>query len=67
MLKDCLNLLKSDDIRTEIKAVFSPVTDAILGEIYPYIYVIVVVVLLIFAMLTSLLLMVAMLWRGGSK
>ena len=44
LIKQCLDILKTDDIRNEIKILFSPVTDLILYEIYPYIYVIILLV-----------------------
>ena len=41
LIKQCLDILKTEDVRNEIKVLFSPVTDLILYEIYPYIYVII--------------------------
>ena len=41
LIKQCLDILKTEDVRNEIKIIFSPVTDLILYEIYPYIYVII--------------------------
>ena len=38
LLKMCIDVLKTDDVRTEIKQIFSPVTDLIMFQIYPYIY-----------------------------
>jgi hypothetical protein len=43
LIKQCLDILKTDDVRREIKVLFSPVTDLILYEIYPYIYAIIIV------------------------
>ena len=36
LIKQCLDILKTEDVRNEIKVLFSPVTDLILYEIYPY-------------------------------
>ena len=44
LIKQCLDILKTEDVRNEIKVLFSPVTDLILYEIYPYIYVIIFLV-----------------------
>ena len=44
LIKQCLDILKTEDVRNEIKIIFSPVTDLILYEIYPYIYVIIFLV-----------------------
>lgn len=57
-LKECMSVLKSEEVRGEIKQVFSPVTEAILCEIYPFICLIVGVIVLMFAMLAALLFMV---------
>ncbi len=46
LIKQCLDILKTEDVRNEIKVLFSPVTDLILYEIYPYIYVIIFLVFL---------------------
>ena len=48
LIKQCLDILQTEDVRNEIKNIFSPVTDLILYEIYPYIYVIIFLVFLIF-------------------
>ena len=34
----CLNILKRQDVKNEIKTLISPLIDLILIEIYPYIY-----------------------------
>lgn len=44
----CLDILKRKDIKNEIKSIISPLTDIILIDIYPYIYIIILFVLLIF-------------------
>ena len=55
LIKQCLDILKTDDVRTEIKVLFSPVTDLILYEIYPYIYLIILLVFLIFILILAIL------------
>ncbi len=34
----CLNILKREDVKHELKTLISPLIDLILIEIYPYIY-----------------------------
>ena len=51
LIKQCLDILKTEDVRNEIKILFSPVTDLILYEIYPYIYIIIFLVFLIFVLI----------------
>ena len=64
LIKQCLELLKTDDIRNEIKVLFSPVTDLILYEIYPYIYVIIFLVFLIFIFILAILILLITLLRN---
>ena len=64
LIKQCLDILQTDDVRNEIKRLFSPVTDLILYEIYPYIYVIIFLVFLIFALILAILLLLVTLLRN---
>ena len=66
LIKQCLDILKTDDVRNEIKVIFSPVTDLILYEIYPYIYAIIFLVFLIFVLLLSTLILLITLLRTKS-
>lgn len=62
LIKQCLDILKTEDVRNEIKLLFSPVTDLILYEIYPYIYLIIFLVFLIFILiLGNIILLVTLL------
>ena len=38
IIKECIVLLKRDDVKKEIKNLISPLTELILVEIYPYLY-----------------------------
>ena len=64
LIKQCLDILKTDDVRNEIKILFSPVTDLILYEIYPYIYVIIFLVFLIFILILAILVLLVSLFRN---
>ena len=64
LIKQCLDILKTDDIKNEIKIIFSPVTDLILCEIYPYSYVIIFLVFLIFVLILANLLFLVTLLRN---
>lgn len=62
LINQCLDILKTEDVRNEIKILFSPVTDLILYEIYPYIYIIIFLVFLIFIlMLTIFIILISIL------
>ena len=64
LIQQCLDILKTEDVRNEIKILFSPVTDLILYEIYPYIYVIIFLVFLIFILILSILILLITLLRN---
>jgi len=64
LMKQCLDILKTDDVRNEIKVIFSPVTDLILYEIYPYIYAIIFLVFLIFILILAILILLVILLRN---
>ncbi len=59
-----MDILKTEDVRNEIKVLFSPVTDLILYEIYPYIYVIIGLVFLTFALMFTILILLVTLLRS---
>jgi len=63
-LKQCLDILKTENIKNEIKIIFSPVTDLILYEIYPYIYVIIFLVFLIFILILAILVILVTIMRN---
>ena len=54
-VNNCLDLLKSKDVKNEIKIIMSPITDMIIYEIYPYIYTIIILVFLIFVLIFIIL------------
>uniref|UniRef100_A0A6C0JV18 Uncharacterized protein n=1 Tax=viral metagenome TaxID=1070528 RepID=A0A6C0JV18_9ZZZZ len=46
--KSCIDVLKREDVRTELKNVMKPLIDIILINIYPYIYISLIVVVISF-------------------
>ena len=64
LIQQCLDILKTEDVRNEIKILFSPVTDLILYEIYPYIYLIIFLVFLIFILILAILVILITLLRN---
>ena len=65
LIKQCLDILKTEDVRNEIKILFSPVTDLILYEIYPYIYIIIFLVFLIFTLILAILILLVTILRNS--
>ena len=54
IIKQCLDILKRDDVKTELKSLFRPAIDLILQEIYPYIYMSVLFVLVSFLLILGI-------------
>ena len=48
LINQCLNILKRDDVKTEIKNLITPLINMILVEIYPYIYLSLIFVIISF-------------------
>ena len=46
--EQCLQILKRNDVKEEIKNLFAPILDIILIQIYPYIYLSLVFVIISF-------------------
>jgi len=64
LIQQCLDILKSDEVKSDLKTIFSPLTDAILFQIYPYIYVIILLVFLIFILILAILVLLVSLLRN---
>jgi hypothetical protein len=62
--QQCLEILKREDVKTEIKILFKPILDFILYEINPYIYITVTLVFLIFVMILAILFILILLLRN---
>ena len=44
----CVSILKREDVKNELKGLFSPLIDLILVDIYPYIYLSLIFVIISF-------------------
>lgn len=64
LVQQCLDILKREDIKNEIKILFKPVIDFILYEINPYIYITVTLVFMIFVMILAILIILILLLRN---
>ena len=64
IIQQCLDILKRDDIKSEMKIFFKPIIDYILYEINPYIYITVSLVVLIFIMILAILIILIFLLRN---
>jgi len=61
----CMDVLKSNDIKNEIKIILSPLTDLIICELYPYIYSIIFFVFLIFILISINLTLLLLVLRNN--
>jgi hypothetical protein len=64
LAKQCLDILKRDDVKNEFKLLLKPIIDFILYEINPYIYMTVGLVFLIFVMILAILIILIMILRN---
>jgi hypothetical protein len=64
LVQQCLDILKREDIKSEIKVLFKPILEFILYEINPYIYVILTLVFFIFIMILAILVILICLLRN---
>jgi hypothetical protein len=67
LVQQCLELLKKEDIKNELKILFKPVLDIILYEINPYIYVTLILVFCIFIMILAILILLILVLRNYNK
>ena len=62
IVQQCLDILKKEEVKNEIKMLLKPVINFIFHEINPYIYVIIIVVFLLFIMnLVTLFILISLL------
>ena len=53
IIQQCLDLLKRDDVKNELKALMKPMIDLILEELYPYIFLSIVFVFISFLLIAD--------------
>jgi len=54
MIDYCLNILKREDIKNELKHLMRPMLDVVLQEIYPYIFLSMVFVFISFLLILAI-------------
>lgn len=64
LIKQCLDILKKEDIKNELKTLFTPVLDFVLYEINPYLYITITVVFVIFIMILAILIILIFMLRN---
>jgi hypothetical protein len=66
-VKQCLDIMKREDIKCEMKKVFTPVIDILLIEITPFIYSILTLVFSIFVMILAILILLIVVLRNKNE
>jgi hypothetical protein len=64
LVKQCLEILKREDVKSELKHLFRPIIDFILFEIRPYTYITVLMIFMIFIMILAILVLLVWFLRS---
>jgi hypothetical protein len=67
LLKQCLDVLKREDVKTELKLLLNPFIEFILFEMRPYTYVTILLLTLIFIMVLANLALFVWFMRNKGK
>ena len=59
-LKQCLEILKREEVKQEFKILIRPIIDVILQELYPYIYLSLLFVIISFLLILAIFML---LWK----
>jgi len=54
LIAECVNIIKREDVKEEIKDLFRPIIDMILQEIYPYIFLSMLFVIISFMLILGI-------------
>ena len=66
IIKECLEMLKKENIKYEIRNFCKPIMELILFEFRPYIYIIVSLIILIFIMILVILILLFLILRNNN-
>ena len=64
LIQQCLDILKKENVKKEIKLLITPIIDFILYELNPYIYVIITFVFINFIMILAIFIMLIFVLRN---
>jgi len=64
IIQQCLEILKKENIRHELKMICKPMIEFILLQIRPYIYMIISLIFLIFIMILAILILLFLILRN---
>jgi hypothetical protein len=66
IIQQCLDILKREDVKNEMKSLYKPIIDFIFYEISPYIYITFTLVFMIFIMILIILILLILILRNKS-
>ena len=64
LVQQCLDILKRDDIKYELRSFMSQIIHLVMVELNPYIYIIVSLILLIFVLILAILVLLIFVLRN---
>jgi hypothetical protein len=64
LIQQCVNILKKEEVKNEMKLLLKPIIHFILYEIYPYIYIVILFVFILFLMILANLILLILLLRN---
>jgi hypothetical protein len=63
IIQQCIDLLRQDDLKYELKVFLEPVISMLVNVMNPYIYVFLTINILMFVMVLSILILLVVGWR----
>jgi hypothetical protein len=66
LIKQCLDILKMDDVKGELKTFCSPLIEFVFKVVNPYIYLMLFLVSVIFIMILAILILLILVLRNKS-
>ena len=63
IIQQCIDLLRQDDLKYELKVFLEPVISMLFSVLNPYIYVFLIINILMFVMVLSILILLMIGWR----
>ena len=64
LIQQCLDILKKEEVKNQLKILLKPIINFILYEINPYIYVMLLFVFILFLMILAILILLILLLRN---
>lgn len=63
-IQQCVNILKKEEVKNEMKLLLKPIIHFILHELNPYLYIIILFVIILFLMILAILVLLILLFKN---